>query len=57
MELVLDIALELYTSVAKGFKLNVRKFLGLFLKFVEVIGEKLVKDHFVPHPEEGENRV
>ena len=53
MELALDIALKLYPSVAKGFKLNVRKFLGLFLTFVEVIGEKLVGDHFAPDPEEG----
>ena len=36
--------LEIYTSVAKGFKLKVRKFLGLN---VEVSGEKLVAH---PHP-------
>ena len=34
--------LKCYTSLAKGLKLKVRKFLGLILTFVEVTGEKLV---------------
>ena len=40
-------ALKIYTSKAKGSKLNVRKF------FVEVTGEKLVEGSFLlsPHPE------
>ena len=35
--------LKLYTNVAKGLKLKVRKFLGLIPTFVEVTGEKLVR--------------
>ena len=31
-----------YSSVAKGLKLIVRKFLGLIFTFVEFTGEKLV---------------
>ena len=34
--------LKFYTSVAKGLKLKVRKFLGLILTFLEGTGEKLV---------------
>ena len=34
--------LKFYTSVVKGLKLKVRKFLGLIPKFVENTGEKLV---------------
>ena len=34
--------LKFYTSVAKGSKLKVRKFLRLILKLAEVTGEKLV---------------
>ena len=34
------IALKIYTSVAKGLKLQVRKFWGLIPTFVEVTGEK-----------------
>ena len=34
--------LKFYTSVIKGLKLKVRKFLGLFPTFVEVTWEKLV---------------
>ena len=34
--------LKFYTSLSKGLKLKVRKFLGLILTFVEVIGKKLV---------------
>ena len=40
--LALVIALKLYTSVAKGLKLKVRKFCVLIPMFVEVTGEKLV---------------
>ena len=35
-------ALEFYTSVAKGLKQKVTKFWGLITTFVEVTGEKLV---------------
>ena len=41
--LTLDLALKFYISVAKGFKLKVRKFLGLIPTFLEVTGEKLVE--------------
>ena len=37
-----SISLKFYTSVAKGLKLKVRKFLGLISTFVEVTGGKLV---------------
>ena len=51
MGLVLGKALEFYTSVAKGLKLKVRKFLGLTPTFVEVTGEKLIGwGDFLPHP-------
>ena len=40
--LALDTNLEFYTSVAKGSKLKVRKFLGINPTFVEVLGEKQV---------------
>ena len=33
--------MKFYTSVAKGLKLNVRKFWGLIPTLVEVTGEKL----------------
>ena len=39
--------LKFYTSVAKGLKLKVRKFLGLVPSFVEVTGEKLVGRAFL----------
>ena len=38
--------LNFYTSVEKGLKLNVRKFLGLMLTAVEVTGQKLVGETF-----------
>ena len=38
----LDIALTIYTSVAKGLRLKDRKFWELIPTFVEVTGEKLV---------------
>ena len=40
--LALGTNLKFYTSVAKGLKLKVRKFLGLIPTFLEVTGEKLV---------------
>ena len=43
-------ALKFYTSVAKGLKLKVRKFLGVIPKFVEVTGEKLVRRAFMSPP-------
>ena len=43
-------ALKSYTSVAKGFKLKVRKFVGLNPTFAEVRGEKLVGEDFLPSP-------
>ena len=42
--------LKFYTSVAKGFKLKVRKLLGLNPIFVEVTGENLVGGTFPPPP-------
>ena len=39
-----------YTSVAKGLKLKVRKFLGLIPTFPEVTEEKLVGGAFFPPP-------
>ena len=41
MGLALGANLKFYTSMTKGLKLTVRKFLGLILTFVEVTGEKL----------------
>ena len=41
-------ALKVYTSVVKGFKLKVRKFWGLLPTFVEVTREKLVVGFFAP---------
>ena len=38
----LGMALKFNTSMAKGLKLNVRKFWGLIPTFVEVAREKLV---------------
>ena len=50
--LALGTNLKFYTSVAKGLKLKVRKFLGLIPTFAEVIGEKLVGELFwPPYPE------
>ena len=48
--LALGTNLKFYTSVAKGLKLKVRKFLGLIPTFLEVTGEKLVGggDPFLP---------
>ena len=46
LRLVLDMALKIYSSAAKGLKLKVRKFWGLITTFIEVIGEKLVGRSF-----------
>ena len=42
--------LKLYTSVAKGLKLKVKKFLGLVRTFIEVTREKRVGGLFAPPP-------
>ena len=42
LRLALAIALNLYTRLAQGLKLKVRKFWWLILKFAEVTGENLV---------------
>ena len=42
--------LKLYTSVAKGLNLKVRKFCGLIPMFVEVAEEKLAGGPFPPPP-------
>ena len=47
--LALGTNLTFYTSVAKGFKLKVRKFWCLISTFVEITGEKLV-GAFPPPP-------
>ena len=50
--MALGMALKFYTSVAKGLKLKVRKFLGLTSTFVEITREKLIGSVFAPiHPE------
>ena len=41
-------ALKFYTRVAKGLKLNVRKFWRLLPTFVEVTEEKLIGGLFAP---------
>ena len=50
LRLALDIALKIYTNVAKGLKLKVRKFLVLipFLDFCRRYREKLAGDPFPP---------
>ena len=48
--LALGTNLKFYTSVAKGLKLEVRKFWGLIPTFVEVTGEKLIGGTFWPPP-------
>ena len=47
--LALGMALDFYTSVAKGLKLKVRKFLGLIPTFAKVTEEKLAGGAFCPH--------
>ena len=46
--LALGTNLKFYTSVEKGLKLKVRKFLGVVPTFGEVTGEKLVEGSFYP---------
>ena len=41
-------ALKFYSSLAKGLKLKVRKFLGLVPTFIQVTVEKLVGGVFAP---------
>ena len=50
--LALGTNLRFYTSLAKGLKLKVRKFLRLIPTFVEVTGEELVGGggFFIPSP-------
>ena len=48
--LALATNLKLYSSLSKGLKLKVRKFLGLIPTFVEVTGEKLVGEAFLAPP-------
>ena len=49
--LALGTNLKLYTSMAKGLKVKVRKFWGLIPTFVEVTGKKPVgRGAFCPHP-------
>ena len=50
--LVLGPKLKIYTSLAKGLKLKVRKFWGLIHTFVEVTVEELVGGIFAPLPTE-----
>ena len=42
MTSALGMAFNFYTSLAKGFKLKVRKFWGLILTFLEIAGENLL---------------
>ena len=44
--MILGMALKSYTCVAKGLKVNFRKFLGLIPAFAEVTEEKLVEGSF-----------
>ena len=57
MGLTLAMALEFYTIVGIGLNLKVKKNLGLILTFVEVAGEKPVREtilHLAPtHSEYG----
>ena len=48
LKLALDMVLKFYTSVAKGVKLKVRKFQGLFAMFIKATGERLVGDSTIP---------
>ena len=47
MGLALGMVLKFYNSVAKELKRKARKFFGLVPTFVEVTGEKLVKEGFL----------
>ena len=55
--LALGTNLKFDTSVAKGLKLNVRKFWGLIPTFVKVTGEKLVGRAFFVLSPSIQNRV
>ena len=55
--LTLSLAMKFYANMAKELKLKVRKFQGLIPTFIEVRGEKLVRESFCstspaapPHP-------
>ena len=48
MGVALGTNLKFYTNVANGLKLKVRKFRGLIPTFVEVTGEKLAREAFLP---------
>ena len=48
--LALGTNMKFYTSVSKGLKLKFRKFWRLIPTFVQVTGEKLVGEVFLPHP-------
>ena len=48
--LALGMVLKFYTSMAKVVKINVSKFVGLVLTFVEVTGKKLVVGAFLRSP-------
>ena len=48
--LALGMALKIYTSVAKGLKLKVRKSLGPISMFVEVTEENLINGVFLLPP-------
>ena len=50
LALILGTSLKFYTSMEKGLKLKVRKFLGLIPTSVEVTGEKLVEGTLFPSP-------
>ena len=50
LELALGTNLKIYTSVAKGLTLTVRKCWELILTFAEVTEEKLVGGLFAPPP-------
>ena len=48
LRLTVGMASNFYTSVAKGLKLKVIKFWELIPTFLEVTGEKLVREPFCP---------
>ena len=50
LELTLGTNLKFYIRLSKGLELKVRKFWMLIPTFVEVIGEKLVREPFCPPP-------
>ena len=55
--LALGMILKFHTSVTKGFKPKVKKFLGLISTSVEVTGEKLVGGEKIFAPSTIMNRV